>query len=401
MKKTQISLLMGIMFLFCCVANAQEEKDNAGYQFTTVKEVKYTPVKDQNRSGTCWSFSGVGFLESELIRMGKGEYDLAEMWIVNRAYYDKADKYVRMHGNYNFGGGGAFIDVFKMIDKYGIMPEEAYKGAEYGEELPVHSELDALLKAYVDVVIKDPNKKLSPAWKRGYEGILDAYLGKAPEKFMYNGVEYTPKTFAESLGLNMDDFISITSFAHHPFYEKFAVEVPDNWLMEESYNLPLDEFIAVMDNAIDNGYSIAWGADVSNKGFNWRKGVAVIPETDAVVSSGSDKDRWEKLSQNEKEKEIFSFDKPRQEKVITQEMRQAAFDNYATTDDHGMVIVGKAVDQNGTPYFIVKNSWGLDARNPYNGFFYTSVPFVKLQTINIIVHKDAIPKDIKKNLGIK
>lgn len=405
MKRTKNILFFALTVLFLAFsinlfAQESEKEKSEGYVFTHTKEIKYTPVKNQNRSGTCWAFSGVGFLECELLRKGKGTFDLSEMWIVNRAYSDKADMYVRMHGNWNFGGGGAFVDVIEMTDKYGILPETAYKGAAYGEELPVHGELDALLKAYLDVIIKNPNKKLSTAWKKGYDAILDAYLGTAPEKFTYNGKEYTPKTFAASLGLNKSDYISITSFTHHPFYTQFPIEIPDNWLMKNSYNVPLDEMMRVLNYAIDNGFSIAWGADVSDKGFNWKKGVAVLPEVDMENMSDSDKARWENLSQGDKTDELHKLDKPGKEKTVTQANRQEAFDNYTTTDDHGMVFVGKAKDQNGTPYFIVKNSWGVDSRNPYGGFLYASEPFVAMQTINIVLHKDAVPADIKKKLGI-
>jgi bleomycin hydrolase len=386
--------------VFLLFAQETEKEKPEGYIFTNTKEIKYTPVKNQNRSGTCWSYSGIGFLECELIRKGKGEFDLADQWIVKKAYSDKADKYVRMQGNWTFAGGGAFFDVFAMIDKYGIMPASVFSGSEYGEGLPVHGEIDALLKAYVDVIVKNPNKKLSTAWKKGYDAILDAYMGKDPEKFTCNGKEYTPKSFASFLGLNMQDYISITSFTHHPFYTQFAIEIPDNWIQESSYNVPLDEMMRIINNASDNGYSVAWGADVSDKGFNWGKGVAIVPEKDVASMDDSDKARWEKLSQNEKNNEIYNFDKPGKEKKITQEIRQEAFDNYTTTDDHGMVLVGKATDQNGTPYFLVKNSWGTDNRNPYNGFLYASQPYVALQTINVVVHKDAIPADIKKKLGI-
>ncbi|MDL2297044.1 aminopeptidase [Bacteroidales bacterium OttesenSCG-928-B11] len=380
---------------------AQSDSKGEGYKFTTVKEVKYTPVKNQNRSSTCWSFSGVGFLECELLRKGKGEFDLSDMWVVAHTYNDKADVYVRMHGNYNFGPGGAFFDVLNVFSKYGMVPEEAYPGNADGSELPVHGEIDEVLTAFVDAIIKNKNKKLSPVWKDAYSAIVQTYLGKFPENFTYNGVNYTPQSFAKSLDLNMDDYISLTSFSHHPFYSQFAIEIPDNWAMEQSYNLPLDEFMQVMNNAVDQGFSIAWGSDVSDKGFNWRKGVAVVPDKDFISDDGSDRARWESLSQNDKEKELYSFDKPGKEKVITQEIRQEGFDNFSTTDDHGMVIVGKATDQNGTPYFIVKNSWGTFSSNPYNGLFYASESFIKMQTINIVVHKDAIPKAIKSKLGIK
>ena len=393
------------MFLTPCSVNLlfaqdQEKEKPEGYIFTHTKEIKSTPVKNQNRSGTCWAFSGTGFLECELIRKGKGEFDLSEMWVVNRAYVDKADMYVRMHGNWTFSCGGAYHDVIEMIDKYGIVPGPVFKGANYGEELPVHGEIDALLKAYVDVIIKNPNKQLSTAWKKGYEAILEAYMGKIPEQFTYNGKEYTPKSFAAFLGLNKSDYVSITSFMHHPFYTQFAIEIPDNWMMKTSYNVQLDEMMQIINNAIDKGYSIAWGADVSDKGFSWKKGVAVLPEKDMESMNDSDRARWESMSQGDKNDELYKFDKPGKEKIITQEMRQEAFDNYTTTDDHGMVLVGKATDQNGTPYFLVKNSWGVDNRNPYNGFLYASEPYVAQQTINIVVHKDAIPADIKKKLGI-
>jgi len=381
-------------------AQDQEKEKPEGYFFTQTKEVKCTPVKNQNRSGTCWAFSALGFLESELIRKGKGEFDLSEMWIVNRAYRDKADMYVRMHGNWNFAAGGGFLDVFAMIDKYGIMPKTAFPGAEYGEELPVHNELDAILKAYLDVIVSNPNKKLSTAWKKGFDAILDAYMGSAPEKFTYNGKDYTIPSFTASLELNMNDYVSITSFTHHPFYAKFAIEIPDNWMMETSYNVPLEEMMQIINNAIDNGYPVAWGADVSDKGFSWKKGIAVLPEKDMENMDDSDKARWENLSQGDKNDELYKFDKPGKEKIVTQENRQEAFDNYTTTDDHGMVLVGKATDQNGNSYFKVKNSWGTDNRNPYSGFLYASEPFVALQTINVVVHKDAIPAHIKKKLAI-
>lgn len=402
MKKI-IFVFISVLLLQSTISVFAQEKEKEkpdGYIFTMTKEIKYSPVKNQNRSGTCWSYSGIGFLECEILRIKNEEIVLSDMWIVNRAYKEKADKYVRMHGNWSFAGGGAFFDVFKMIEKYGIMPATIYKGDAYGEELPVHGELDALMKAYVDVIVKNPNSKLSKGWKKGYDAILNAYMGAEPTKFSFNGKEYTPQTFAAYTGLKMSDYVSITSFTHHPFYTQFAIEIPDNWIMETSFNLPLDEMMQVINNSIDKGYSVAWGADVSDKGFNWGKGIAIIPDKDVASLQGSDRERWEKLSQGEKNTELYAFDKPGTEKKITQEMRQEAFDNYGTTDDHGMVLVGKATDQAGNPYFLVKNSWGTEGKNPYKGFMYASEPYIAMQTINVVVHKDALPKEIKKKLGI-
>lgn len=376
---------------------SQEEKE--GFVFTMQKEVKTTPVKDQYRAGTCWSYSGLAFIESELIRMGKGEFDLAELYVVRKAYEEKAEKYVRMHGTINMGAGGAFHDVFNVIKKYGIVPEEVYKGLNYGEDNHVHGELDAVLKAFVDAVKENPNKKLSTAWKPSVKAILDSYLGEEPQKLKYNGKEYTPKSFADFLGINCDDYINITSYTHHPFYTQFILEIPDNWAWGLSYNLPLDEMMQVIYNAINNGYSVCWGADVSEKGFKWSKGIAVVPEEERPDLDGLERARWEKLTAKEKENLLYSLEKPMPEKIISQELRQIAFDNYQTTDDHGMLISGIAKDQNGTKYYYVKNSWNTN--NEYNGFFYASESYVRYKTMNIVVHKDAIPKDIRKKLNIK
>jgi aminopeptidase C len=370
------------------------------YVFTPVKELKITPVKNQNRTGTCWCFSGLGFIESELLRMGKGEYDLSEMFIVNHSYKDKADKYVRLHGKANFSQGGAFEDVLYAIKHYGIVPESVMNGLQYGEEQHVHGEMEQAASAYVNAIIKNPNGKLSPVWKKGFDGIIDAYLGEIPETFTYNGKEYTPKSFAESLGLNMDDYVSLTSFTHHPFYTAFPIEVEDNWRWYDSYNLPLDEFMEVMDNAIETGYTIAWGSDVSEKGFT-RNGIAVAPDIEAIQTSGSDQARWVGLSNAEKNSEISKLiNKPGVKEVeVTQELRQKEYDNYQTTDDHGMQIYGIAKDQTGKKFYMVKNSWGTD--NKYKGTWYASAPFVAYKTMNIVVHKDAIPKKIKAKLGFK
>ncbi len=369
----------------------------SAYTFKTVKENPITPVKNQSSTGTCWSFSGVGLLESELIRMGKGTFDLSEMYIVRRNYEDKAKKHARLHGHLNFAAGGSFADVVETINDFGIMPNDAYTGLNYGSETHDHGELDKVLSGYMEGIIGSRN--LSPVWFDGFSAILDTYLGEVPEKFIYNGAEYTPHTFAEFLDLNQDDYISLTSFNHHPFYEAFPIEVPDNWRWADSYNLPIDELTEVMDNAIMNGYTIAWASDVSEAGFS-RSGIAIMPDENAPENAGSDQERWLGQSSRERDASIRSRvgTEVLAEKKITQEKRQAAYDNYQTTDDHGMQIYGIATDQNGNKYYMVKNSWG--ETGPYNGLWYASEPFVKYKTLSIVLHKDAIPDSIADKLGL-
>jgi len=396
------NIFIAVIFLaFTNLLSAQEteKKADSGFQFTIIKQVAATPVKNQNRSSTCWSYSSISFLEAELLRMGKDTFNLSEMFCVRESYSDKATMYIRFQGKHNFGSGGAFHDVTDVFKKYGMIPEESYNGNKIGEVNPVHGEIDGVLSAYVDAVLKNPNKKLTPVWHQGFDGILDAYLGKVPDKFNYKGKEYTPQSFAASLGLNPDEYLEVTSFTHHPFYSKFILEIPDNWALGETYNVPMDDLIRVIDNALENGYSVAWGSDVSEKGFSWKNGVALVPDKNAPEISGLERAKWEKMSDADKEKLLFKFDKPVPEKTITQEMRQVEFDNYQTTDDHGMHIIGVAKDQNGKKYYLVKNSWGLEG-NPYKGYFYASEAFVKLKTTDIMIHKDALPRDILKKLGL-
>lgn len=375
-----------------------QDKDTSGYQFSVVKELPVTSVKNQGNAGTCWSFSGVGFLESELIRMGKGEHDLSEMYIVRRNYADKAQKYVRLHGSLNFAQGGSFADVIETIDEYGVIPEDLYKGLSYGEDGHKHGELSEILTGYVKAVEKNSNRRLSTAWFNGFNGVLDAYFGSVPTEFEYNGKKYTPQSYAKSLGLESGNYISLTSFTHHPFYAPFAIEIPDNWRWALSYNLPIDDLMRVFDAAIESGYSIAWASDVSEIGFT-RNGIALIPDEDAPENAGSDQAHWLGLSQNERMNQLRTkVDQgPLKEKTITQEMRQVSYDNYETTDDHGMQIYGIAKDQNGTKFYMVKNSWGEAGK--YKGFWYASESFVKYKTMSIVIHKDALPKDIAKKLG--
>ena len=377
------------------LASAQETA--TAYTFTTIKENPITSIKNQFNTGTCWSFSGVGLLESELLRMNKGEYDLSEMYIVRKNYEDKAVKYARLHGNLNFSPGGSFADVVETIDDYGILPDSIYKGLNYGTDSHDHGEMDKVLKGYMNSLVG--NNTLTVAWFNGFKGILDAYLGEVPQTFIYEGKQYTPQSFTASLGLKSDDYVSLTSFTHHPFYSKFPIEVPDNWRWANSYNLPLDEMIAVIDHAIMNGYTVAWASDVSEPGFS-RLGIAIVPDENAPENAGSDQAKWLDLSPREKNnverekigKEILK------EKIITQEMRQQAFDNFQTTDDHGMQIYGIAHDQNGNKYYKVKNSWGITG--PYNGIWYASESFVRYKTTNIVVNKNALPASIAKKIGL-
>jgi aminopeptidase C len=375
--------------------NAQNGEE---YVFTPVKELKITPIQNQNRTGTCWAFSGIAHLESELLRMGKGEYNLSEMFIVSHSYKDQAAKYVRTHGSLTFEQGGSFEDVLYAVKHYGIVPESVMEGLHYGEDMHVHSELVGAASAYVNAILKNPNGKLSTAWKKGFDGIIDAYLGEIPEKFTYKGKEYTPLSFAKDLGLNIDDYVSLTSFTHEPFYKPFALEIPDNWRWGMSYNLPLNELMDVVKHAINAGYTIAWASDVSEMGFS-RNGVAVIPDVKAIETSGSDQERWTGLNQREKNEEIRKLaEKPCQELTITPEMRQEAYDNYQTTDDHGMLIYGLAKDQSGKDFFMIKNSWGAD--NKYKGTWYVSEAFVAYKTMSIVIHKNALPAAIRAKLGL-
>ena len=372
--------------------------DSTGFKFTDVKIVKSTPVKDQNKSGTCWSFSGIGLLEDEILRKSGREMDLSEMFVVRNAYIDKAKRLMRLYGDCNFAQGGQINDVLETLKTYGAMPEEAYAGLNYGEKKHSHYEMAEAMDGYLKGVLRNAKKKgnkLSDAWLPGFIGILDAYLGKVPEQFTYQGKTYTPKSFAESLGLNADDYVGITSFTHHPFYEEFAVEIPDNWLNLKSMNVPMEEMQKIVDNAIENGYAVAWAADVSEGGFKWREGYAIIPEevseknmTDAEVA------KWTQLDDKSRNAKRFEKKGPQKEITVTQESRQKHFDNWETTDDHGMVIEGIATDQEGNKYYKVKNSW--DTNQLYNGYFYVSVPYFLDKTISVTTHKDAIPKDIAK-----
>ena len=401
MKKFFTVAALGLFYI-SGMAQEADNKKKEGFEFTVVKENPITSIKNQNRAGTCWCYSSLAFIESELLRMGKGEYDLSEMFLVHNTYLDRADKAVRTHGDVSFSQGGSFYDVIYGMKTFGLVPEaEMRPGVMYGDTLSNHNELSAVSDAVVAAIAKgklsslqkDNNNKL--LWKKAIEAIHDIYLGERPEKFTYNGKEYTPKSFYESLGLNADDYVSLTSYTHHPFYSSFVLEIQDNWRWAESYNLPIDELMEVFDNAIMKGYTIAWGSDVSEDGFT-RNGIAVLPDADkAQELSGSDMARW--LKMKPEEKKLNS--KPQPQKWVSQEDRQLAYDNFETTDDHGMQIYGIAKDQLGNEYYMVKNSWGKSGT--YKGIWYASKAFVRYKTMNIIVHKDALPKHVAKKLGLK
>ncbi|WP_343700451.1 C1 family peptidase [Chitinophaga sp.] len=378
------ALLMGAACLLSMATMAQvplTNKEGSQYQFTVLKSQDAFTVQNQGQTGTCWSFSGLSFFESEMMRNGKGKnLNLSEMFVVRKMYPLKAANYVRMHGKANFGEGGGFPDDLLCLRNYGLVPQEAYDGNR--QKTYNHAEMTSLLEGMVKTL--GEAKTVNPAWQKAVDGVLDAYLGATPEKFTYNGKSYTPQSFAKELGLNADDYVIVSSFNHHPFYSQFVLEVPDNWNWEKVYNVPLNEFTAIAEQAVLNGYTLAWAADVSEKGFSFKDGLAIVPEKD-----------WADYSDKERQ-ELFTT--PAKEKVITQENRQLAFDNFETQDDHGMHITGLAKDQQDNKFFIVKNSWGTG--NYCGGYFYASMPYFAYKTTCFMVNKKAIPKEIAKKMGI-
>lgn len=399
--KNLLTLLMLCTVFASGAQTAETDGEPEGYRFTDRNILRTTPVKDQNRSGTCWCFSTMTMLESEILRSGGREMHLSEMWIVRHSFMDKAEKYMRMHGTINFAEGGASRDVTEGIKAHGIVPNDVYPGLNYGTDKPDFHELSRVLKAYLDAVMaasEDGKKPLSTAWKRGFDALLDTYFGVCPETFEWEGRSYTPQSFAASLPIDMEDYVDLTSFTHHPFYTQFIIEIPDNWMWGTVYNVPLDEMMAAIDHALDKGYTVAWGTDVSDKGFSRTKGIGILPEADLESMSGTEAEKWGQLTQREKEEALYKFDKPGKERTVTQQSRQEAFDNYDTTDDHGMVIVGTAEDQNGTTYYKVQNSWNVNS--PYKGFWYFSKPFVALKTTSITINRNALPAALRKKLNL-
>ena len=392
MKKLLISVAV---FAFAIASFAQAP----GYEFTTVVSHKATPVKDQSSTGTCWCFATASFMESELLRMGKGEYDLSEMFIVRQKYMNQMeDNYLR-RGKGNIGEGSlahTFKNAYKQV---GIVPEEAYSGLIDGNKEHNHGALSRYFKALVDANIA--SKKRTPQYYALINNLFDTYLGKLPEKFTYKGKEYTPQSFTESLGLNMDDYIELTSFTHKPYYEMFSPEVPDNWENQPMYNLPLDELIETIDYALNKGYTVCWDGDVSEQGFSFKNGIAINPQVEDVKDySTTARARFEKMPKYQRMDEVFKFEHPYPEINVTPEIRQDGYEKFVTTDDHLMHITGIVKDQNGTKYYITKNSWGAES-NKSGGNLNMSESYVRAKTICVMVHKDSLPKELKKKLGIQ
>ena len=399
MKKLTTLALLAIICLGASAQEAKKENPNKPV-FTIVKENPITSIKDQNRSGTCWDYSTLSYFEAEILKKTGKTYDLCESFVANKTYMDRAIQVVRLHGDCQFAEGGSAYDPLYCIQHYGICPEDAMPlpGTLYGDSLNNYNEFFSLLEPYVNAVARNKAAKISSQWKVGLQGILDAYLGKCPESFTYKGKTYTPKSFAASLGLDWNDYVSITSYTHHPFWTAFPVEVQDNWRNPGSWNVPMDDMMRIIDNAVENGYTIAWGGDVSEDGFT-RSGLAYrIDGKKAESLAGSDMAKWLKLSKTEKRNLIDSLGCNVPEVTPTQEQRQERFDNWELTDDHGMLIFGIAKDQNGKEYYMVKNSWG--EAGDYKGIWYMTKNFIAANTMDFMVNKNAIPKDIRKKLGI-
>jgi len=357
-----------------------DKKEKDAYEFNLIYQIKTTPVKNQGKTGTCWSFATTSFIETELLRMGKGEHILSPMWFVRFAYPQKAEQYIRYSGTSNFSMGGQAHDVMNIVKEHGLIPEENYKGKNIGEEEHNHGEMDEVLKSIVNAVSKSKGGKITPRWKDVFESTINIYLGTPPKEFSYLGRKFTPTSFRDSLGFNPDDYVEFTSYTHHPFYKKIVLEVPDNWSRGEYYNIPINDLIHLIDTALAKNYSVCWDGDTSEKSFSRKKGIAIIPQV-------------EEDSTNED-------DEPVAEKFITQEMRQDAFDNQTTTDDHLMHIVGLAKDKRGYKFYYVKNSWGTKDKK-YGGYIYMSEIYARLKTVAIMVHKNAIPDRLKIKLEMK
>lgn len=385
------ALLMGMSVIFAqdnlvnsLKVNASDNSKDA-FKFTDVINLANTSIKNQGSSGTCWSYSGNSFIESEMIRMGKKPVELSQIYSARNAYVEKGRIYVRMHGAVTLGDGGAFHDVMNMYKKYGAVPQMVYTGLNYGTDKNKFAEMGALMEGVLAATVKNPNGELTPNWEKAYTAVIDAYLGEVPKSFEYNGKKYTPETFAkEVVGINADDYIEISSLQEYPYYSKFTLLVPDNWAFNQVYNVKINELTEIIDNGLKKGYTVAWGGDVSEKSFSWKNGIAFVPEKN-----------FESMTDEEK---ADLFNGPKNEMVVTEAMRQKAFDNYTTQDDHGMHIVGISKDQHGKEYYIVKNSWGTS--NDYKGYLFMTKEFVKYKTTAIMIHKGGVPDPIMRKLGL-
>ncbi len=391
---------LALLAVFALNANAEEKKDENKNKpvFTTIKANPITSVKDQNRSGTCWAYSTLSFFEAEILKATGKTYDLCESFVANKDYMDRAVQVVRLHGDCQFAQGGSAYDAYHVLKNYGICPEDAmpFPGSLYGDSLNNFNEFFGQLEPYVAGIARSKANKISSQWKVGLQGILDAYLGQCPESFTYQGKKYTPKSFAASLGLNWDNYVSVTSYSHKPYYTQYAVEVQDNWRNPLSWNLPMEDMARIIENAIMNGYTVAWGGDVSEPGFT-RKGLAYFYDTKKMESlSGSDMARWLKMSPAKRTNLVDSLGCTVPELEPTAEQRQQRFDNWELTDDHGMLIYGIAKDQNGKEYYMVKNSWG--ETGDYKGTWYMTKNYIIANTMDYMVNKNAIPKDILKKI---
>lgn len=373
-------------YLVNSLKNNQSANSKEAFKFTDVINLENTPVKNQGSSGTCWSYAANSFLESEMVRMGKQPIEISQVYTARNAYVEKGKNYVRMHGAITLGDGGSLHDVINMYRKYGALPQSVYTGLNYGTANNKFAEMQAMAQGVLEAAVKNPNGELSPNWIKAYTAVLDTYLGDVPQSFDYKGKKYTPQTFAkEVVGINPDDYVELSSFKEYPYYSKFVLMVPDNWSLDQVYNVKLNELTEVIDNALKKGYTVGWAGDVSEKGFSWKNGVAYIPAKNFADMSAEEKES------------LFAGPKPELE--ITEDMRQAAFDNFQTQDDHGMHIVGLTKDQNGKEYYIIKNSWG--ATNDYKGYMYMSKNFVKYKTTAILLHKGGVPGALAKKLDIK
>ena len=402
MKKT---ILAAMAVMLTLSAGAAEKKDSVNPNkpvFTVIKKNPITSIKNQNRSGTCWDFSTLSFFEAEILKNTGKTYDLCEAFVANKTYMDRAIQVVRLHGDCQFAEGGSCYDPLYCIQHYGIVPETAVPkaGSQYGDSLFNFNEFFKVMTPYVQAVAKSNASKLSPAWKNGLQGILDSYLGKCPTSFTYQGKSYTPKSFAAAIGLDSaacNNYVSFTSYTHHPFWTSFAVEVQDNWRNPLTWNVPINDLSKIIDNAIMNGYTVAWGGDVSEDGFT-RQGLAYMIDTKKLASlEGSDMARWLKLAPAKKKSFVDSLGVNVPEIEPTQKMRQERYDDWELTDDHGMLIFGIAKDQNGKEYYMVKNSWG--ETGDYKGVWYMTKNFIVANTMDFMVNKNAVPKDIRKKCG--